>query len=1167
MMAENSKKNPWMGLESYREGEVLYGRDDDIRDLSQCVLHDNETLLYGKSGIGKSSILNAGILPSARRHGFMPVIIRLSHKPQDNYFDQIAAAVGQALGGNVQEVVPRHRPDGESLYEYFHRHKFYSTDGERAKLLIIFDQFEEIFTLQATETVKKHFFAELADLLNNVVPAELQREAIQPAEHQEVVTVTDTTNLDDILGGIDLGGIDDAPEYVTDNETHFVFTIREDFISEFEYYTSAIPSFKRNRYGLRPINEEQAAQIILRPVPGLISRDVARLIIEKVTGRTDFELDGLPEIEVDSAVLSLYLNRLYEASGGNTITARLVEQKGGEIIADFYADAISGISDSTVEYLENMLLNGQGRRDNITIYDAINEGHATRAELDTLCNQKKILRQFNYAGDLRIEYIHDILCPVVKAHKDARDLAKQQEAERQRQEEILAEEKRKREEIERQAEAERQRLLAEAEQIKRHNRRRLVVIGTIAGLLGLIWLGVYIANYKSYSIECGNFTTVNGWPVELGEDITDQGKRQLVIHYRLTRQGYWPRRFGGNPFSKVEVLNAKGELTTNAFVELPVVRLAESELDDAKAKVFAQMQKRTATWEYIPSDNGKVVARCVAKDIDGHELYSIQYNRDASTEALEGDMMMGERSDRRSELVSEANDDKYVQWAVFIDAEGNQLVVTDEGVDRMRQNINNGLVTSCLFFTDLGTPQPNAEGHYGYDYERSMLIRQQYCIDKFGDRIDSTVIDYETYRWGRCVKTSKYEVLTPGNNMLVYAYKDYSDTLRFNDRGKVVYGTWHLVNHPFTQLVYAYDDNGQILLNRRMIDDAVLFQRVYSYSGAKLSQVDCRDFFNDEYVERYEYPDKRTTVLSFWKGDEKIVRQMVLERGDTLRCHKRRVSIKSETIGEKTYLVERTDFLDKSDMPIPESMGKYASHLIAYGERIAGRQVKRLEYLLNESGEVYKSVWYGYDEYGRHVSRAVAGIEGTPVRCPRWDFDELCYYTMAVYQTRGIYVSNKGLDEFGTQSYIMLGDKDFKITETPVNVIDTDDSDVGIGLSNYSTERVPHSVNVPYVHLLRKTGTLYRAKLVEGTAPGGRPNPQDGDVLVGLGSWSLYAPFEDLKTQWDALSKRGGEVTVLRVVDGRYTHLKFKVDAGELGAEYHSVPVTNFEKSKINSAV
>ncbi len=492
-MVELNIRNPWLGLESYKEGEVLYGRDDDIRDLSQCVLNDIDTLLYGRSGIGKSSILNAGILPAARRNGYLPVLIRFSHKENAPYLFQIKDAIANTLipipldeSGNqivlsddekrtreselkkrIVKVVDCGEPEKETLYEYFHRHTFHNAEGERIKLLIIIDQFEEIFTLQEQEAIKKHFFSELADLLNDIMPTHLQKSALESVKEEKQKVIESEDDFETLFNDIELNDDGDIPNYVFDNDIHWVFTIREDFLSEFEYYSASIPSLKQNRYGLRPINEEQAAQIIMRPIPGLIGESVAKLIIEKVTGKTDFKLDGIPEIEVDSAVLSLYLNRLYDAKTSNKITSELIEEKGEEIIKDFYADAISGISDDTIEYLENMLLNGQGRRDNITIYDAKKEGHATDEELDILCNKKKILRQFNYAGDLRIEYVHDILCPVVKNHKDERIFIKQQEEERLRLEkekqEILIQEQAKRKKIEREAEEEKRFLLRKQE--------------------------------------------------------------------------------------------------------------------------------------------------------------------------------------------------------------------------------------------------------------------------------------------------------------------------------------------------------------------------------------------------------------------------------------------------------------------------------------------------------------------------------------------------------------------------------------------------------------------------------------------------------------------------------------------------------------------------------
>lgn len=427
-MSPKLYNNPWLGLESYKEGETLYGRDDDIRDLIQHILNDVDTLLYGRSGIGKSSILNAGIFPAARRNGYLPILIRLSHKEDCNYLEQIKDAISLALGlsnnkretiTEIREVVKCKDAKSESLYEYFHRHTFHDRAGKRIKLLVVFDQFEEIFTLQAIETKKRDFFSQLADLLNDIMPYSLQPKSKDVTSPKELVN-TEINNSNDIFDDIDSGIKDNLLEYVTDNDIHFVFTIREDFLSEFEYYTSSIPSLKQNRYGLRPISEEQASQIILRPEPGLINLSVAKLIIEKVTGRTDFKLDGIPEIEVDSAVLSLYMNRLYETKGAEGITADLIEQKGEEIISDFYKKAIANIPESSVEYLEEKLINGQGRRDSISVYDAIHKGGISPRDLDILCRERKILRQFNYAGGLRIEYIHDILCQIAVNNREYR---------------------------------------------------------------------------------------------------------------------------------------------------------------------------------------------------------------------------------------------------------------------------------------------------------------------------------------------------------------------------------------------------------------------------------------------------------------------------------------------------------------------------------------------------------------------------------------------------------------------------------------------------------------------------------------------------------------------------------------------------------------------------
>lgn len=450
-MEARTKINPWLGLESYKEGEVLYGRDEDIRDLVQCVLNDVDTLLYGKSGIGKSSILNAGILPAARRNGYLPILIRLSHNNSDDYLYQIKAAIlasmhivaddKESINNRIKEVVACNN-NRESFYEFFHRHTFHDSIGKRIKLLIIFDQFEEIFTLQSDESKKKEFFAQMADILNDIMPAELHHTIVKHSDNKELIE-SDATNSDQLFDEIDLDFKANLPEYVNDNEIHFVFTIREDFLSEFEYFSASIPSLKQNRYGLRPINEEQAAQIILRPEPGLIDLTVAKLIIEHVTGRTDFILDGIPEIEVDAAVLSIFLNRLYTKKDKNVhnISSDLVNAYSGNIIKDFYLESIDSncsideqISETSIIILEDHLLTREGRRNNVSRNDLLSLGISNR-ELDLLIDKRKLLRQFSHGNDLRIEFIHDILCPIVKERREQRKIISEQESERNRREE------------------------------------------------------------------------------------------------------------------------------------------------------------------------------------------------------------------------------------------------------------------------------------------------------------------------------------------------------------------------------------------------------------------------------------------------------------------------------------------------------------------------------------------------------------------------------------------------------------------------------------------------------------------------------------------------------------------------------------------------------------
>lgn len=415
----DKKHNPWLGLESYQENQIIYGRNEEIEDLSQRVLNDFDTIVYGKSGIGKTSIINAGVLPIVRKNGFVPIVLRLDHSNKKKYISQIKEAIGKDV--EIIETASAKNVDKELLWEFFHRHKFL-VDGERVKLMLVFDQFEEMFTLQQTAIIRNEFFKEFADVLNNAMPKDLafNSEDSNTEDVQSDIQVEGFASMVNVFDNVNYGIVCPETQYVNDNNIHFIFILREDFLSEFEFYTTKIPSLKLHRFALRPLNEEQAAEIITKPRPGFISIDVAHLIIETITGRSDFSLGNEPEIEVDAAVLSLFLSRIYQKLGDNddVISAQIVKQFGSNIIKDFYLESIESLSDAEIYLLEDKLLTSNNHRNNISYSDFCR--YINKNKIDSLIHNKKLLRTFNYGNDIRIEFIHDILCPIIKEIKDDR---------------------------------------------------------------------------------------------------------------------------------------------------------------------------------------------------------------------------------------------------------------------------------------------------------------------------------------------------------------------------------------------------------------------------------------------------------------------------------------------------------------------------------------------------------------------------------------------------------------------------------------------------------------------------------------------------------------------------------------------------------------------------
>src|ERR1700733_2255924 len=155
------EQNPWLGLASFTEATraLFFGREEEVAELERRVKRKLLTILFGKSGLGKTSILQAGLVPRLRARGYFPVYLRIDYghdspEPAEQIKQEVeraaasgAAASGQTTSGEwTQSGVTA---PGESIWEFLHHRDAVLKDASGATLtpLLIFDQFEKPFPL------------------------------------------------------------------------------------------------------------------------------------------------------------------------------------------------------------------------------------------------------------------------------------------------------------------------------------------------------------------------------------------------------------------------------------------------------------------------------------------------------------------------------------------------------------------------------------------------------------------------------------------------------------------------------------------------------------------------------------------------------------------------------------------------------------------------------------------------------------------------------------------------------------------------------------------------------------------------------------------------------------------------------------------------------------
>jgi len=411
------KDNPWPGLESFEEDSqaFFFGRDHEIKLLRDHVLDSPVTVLYGRSGLGKTSLLRAGLFPLLRkplqgkRH-FLPIAVRFELKPG-------AAPLIQQLHHAVREVIqanadnPMLPSDEESLWEYLHRADFelWCSQNHLLTPVIVLDQFEELFTLgERVPDLVNDLRNALGDLAENRIPADL---ATRIGENEDLARRFDLRSRNYKL----------------------LISLREDFLPDLEGWCRLIPTLGRSRVRLLRLRTSEAVDAVHEPAAEMMTRELAQQIVGIVAGEnlhprhnpTSADAvvpdDHDEATEVEPALLSLFCRELNEERKRRGLTQfddGLVEDAKRDTLSNYYASCVRDLRPEVARFIETELITEKGFRDSYICEDAV-PAHITEEELDRLISSRLVRLEDRY-GAPRIELTHDVLTGAVREHRDRR---------------------------------------------------------------------------------------------------------------------------------------------------------------------------------------------------------------------------------------------------------------------------------------------------------------------------------------------------------------------------------------------------------------------------------------------------------------------------------------------------------------------------------------------------------------------------------------------------------------------------------------------------------------------------------------------------------------------------------------------------------------------------
>lgn len=392
-MSEAARPNPYVGPRAFARGETLYGRDRESKKLLDILIAERIVLLYSPSGAGKTSLIQAQLIPALEAEDFhvLPVMRVSAEPPRSNDFDgsgtnryllSLLLSLEEHLPPDKQ--TPLHELASMSLETYLAQRP---RNGDNNADVLIFDQFEELLTIDSTNHVAREaFFAQVGAVLRN-------------------------------------------------RSRWALFAMREDFIASLDPFVRRIPTRLSTTFRL-DLLDVQGARLAVQQPPAQVgvtfSDTAAERLIDDLRRVRVQQPDGSVEEQLGTAVepvqLQVVCYRLWEhlPAGASEISEQDIAALGdvNSALADYYAERVAAAASSTGlrerhirDWVEQHLITEQGIRGQVLQQADQSEGLDNQAI--ALLIDAHLVRAENRRGAIWYELTHDRLIEPIRASNAA----------------------------------------------------------------------------------------------------------------------------------------------------------------------------------------------------------------------------------------------------------------------------------------------------------------------------------------------------------------------------------------------------------------------------------------------------------------------------------------------------------------------------------------------------------------------------------------------------------------------------------------------------------------------------------------------------------------------------------------------------------------------------